>query len=122
MLHKQVFKKNILSKIVKNGCLFKSCNIHCYRSDNSFAQLNNGHYVKLKQFIVDVRSNVEYCVYNFLYVRNNDISNELSSLKEIVTVSNVNCVTKIENLEKLCVYMKVKEKQFIVALPNMFWK
>ena len=74
-------------KIVKNGCLYMSSVKNNKRSDNSYAQLQNGLYVKINHFIVHLETVTEYTIVQKV-LTTNAYSNACGMLQRIVKIVN----------------------------------
>lgn len=59
-----VYSAKQYHRIVKGGCLYASCFLKNNRSNNSYAQLVDGKYIKLILFILDIDSNIAYTICN----------------------------------------------------------
>ena len=74
-------------KLVKNACVFKSCRKVLKRSDNSFVLLENGEYIQIVDFIVDIDNNMEYTLCKKVEIQNS-LDYTHMHVKEIVRLSN----------------------------------
>lgn len=107
-------------RMVKNNCLFKTCKKQCHRSNNSIAQTTGGLFIQIMEFIVDATNNKEYAVYKEVKVQN-CFSEECTTVKLVVSISNDENVIETNNVAKLCVLMDINNVKYISAVPNMYW-
>ena len=105
-------------KIVKSNCVFKSCQKRCNRSNDSYAQLKNGQFIKIRQFLFDMNNTKDYTVYHKIDVENMPCG-ELTGLKRVVNVQRDVSVTETQNVLKICVFMTANNCSYISTLPNM---
>ena len=109
----QTFKK-----LVRNESAFKSCHKSLKRSDNSFAQIDNGQYIQIQDFIVGTENNIEYTLYKRVQVENTlDIN---TYVKRVLSIDNEINFIETNQLKKLCIYMKINKKHYISAMPHMY--
>lgn len=105
-------------KLVKDKSLFKSCNNVCNRSNNSFAQTEDGSFIQIVQFIVD--GNNELTVFKKIDVLN-CFSEECTTVMLVRSIDDNESIIETRKIKKLCVFMSVGDKQYISAVPNMYW-
>lgn len=108
----------IYYRIVKNGCLYTSCLLRNNRSNNCFALLLDGTYVKIISFILDTESNIAITLCNKI----NIISCEQSSfLYKIVSFETDLYAVATENIDKICVYIDIRDNMYIAVVPNLLF-
>ncbi|OXU17411.1 hypothetical protein TSAR_006242 [Trichomalopsis sarcophagae] len=106
-------------KIIKNQCVYKSCKKVLHRSNNSFVQTRNQQYVQLIEFVIDIENNTELTLCNIIEVENGfDVC---TNLQRIVRIQENVTVIDTSDIDKLCVWMIIDRKQYICAVPNMYW-
>ena len=107
-------------KLIKNECVFKSCNNKlCKRSNNSFVQIDNNKYIQVVEFIVDINNKLEYTLCEKIEV-DDSIDNTNRYIKPILRFSNEIDIIETIRLKKLRVFMCIKRKQYICAVPHMY--
>ena len=110
-------------KMTKDGCLYLCSSKQNKRSDNTFVRLDNGAYVRIIYFIVDKKCNAEY-VMAWKIKTLNAFGNRSEMIKEI-TSKNVTETAVITNaIDKVCVYIPLRDREFFCTLPNLcsYWK
>lgn len=113
-----VYSAKQYDRIVKCGCLYTSCTLKNNRSNNSYAQLINGKYVKLISFILDLECNLACTIYNNI----NTVSyNDSKFLCKIISTDVDLHIVPTENIKKICVYINVDNNKYIAAVPNLLY-
>ena len=104
-------------RTVKDDCLYSTCLKENKISNNSFAQLSNHRYVKIREFLIDENTENKFTVINYLRTQNmlNNASPTIQTVLEIE--QNLNIVS-INDIVKPCVMFKFSENMFLCALPN----
>lgn len=105
-------------RIVKCGCLYTSCLLKNKRSNNAYALLNDGTYIKISFFILDIETNIALTICNKINVVSYNDSNFLC---KIICIDTDLCTVATENIEKVCVYIKVNRDNYIAAVPNLLF-
>lgn len=104
-------------KIVKNRCIFKSFKKKNPRSDNSFAQTDQGTFVLLEEFILDKDRRKELAkVYRIV---TEPIYPDLSVVLRIVSVDDASSIISLSSIEKICVHSDNGISRFLSPVPNM---
>lgn len=103
------------NRLFKNGSTFKTCQKVFNRSDNTFAITKNNAYIKIVQFVVDVRNNLEMTVYQLVNVVN--AFNDTTHLKRVVSIQDEMSYTNTSELDRLCVMMSLSEKDLLSIVP-----
>ena len=106
-------------KLIKNQCVYKSSKKVLQRSDNSFDQTNNQEYIHITQFIVDTIDNREYILCKKIEVENT--FGLCTTLKEIVRIEENCSIIETADISTLCVCLTVDRKQYISAIPHIYW-
>lgn len=96
-------------KITKDGCLYLSSLKENKRSDNSFAKLKDGTYVRIIYFIVDRQKNKEYTVCNKV-VTTNAFENECPMTRKIISINSNNIAVNTNEISRICVRVQVQKK------------
>ena len=104
-------------KIVKNCCLYSSCKKNNQRSDNSFAQLSSGQYAKLNYFIVDSYTEKEYTIAQKVLTID-AFDNKVCMLKKVIKIDSEESAVITNDIEKVCVHMKLHDTEYVCAVPN----
>lgn len=107
-------------RLVKDKCVYSSITRQNERSNNSYAQLSDGSFVKIIEFIVDEQLESEYVIFKYL-VTENAFRNQHPHLQKVISLQTSVQATYVESLEKIAVFIKVKEKQYICSVPNLLY-
>ena len=91
-------------KIVKNCCLYSSCKKNNQRSDNSFAQLSSGQYVKLNYFIVDSYTEKEYTIAQKVLKIDAFDNKVCIMLKKVIKIDSEESAVITNDRESVCPY------------------
>lgn len=100
-------------KIIIDGCIFMNSRKINARSCDQFAQLLDGRFVKLIDFIVDGENEITIC--QVLKTKANYYS---SVVQDICDFSDNICI-KTHDILKICVYIEIHNKMYIIPVPNM---
>lgn len=105
-------------KMVKQRCLYTSCENNRLRSDNSYAITVEGTYVKISKFIVDPIESKEYTLCYQLEVQQSD-----DPSKRIISVSDVLISINTSSINKICVHLvaDVLDAEYVCAVPNLYY-
>lgn len=103
-------------KMVKNGCLYESKQRCKQRSNNSFAQLRNGKYIRICRFIFDQEQNKEFIVCNFVET----CKYYFEEMQCIVKIEEKEETVKTEEMKTVCVFMNVDSKLYLSAVSNLW--
>lgn len=107
------------AKAIKNGILFSSCDICINKTNNSFAELNGGTYIKIVNFIIEKDNKREIILYKTFSTRTEQVlSLNNKFLKKISTESEELKHIGIEELINICVLMEVNDSKYICSMPN----
>lgn len=107
-------------KLIKDRCLYKSCNKTNVRSSNSYAQTTAGKFIQINQFLIDTENQEEHTVCKEVKVEN-IVPDICTKIKQIVGIEDEVSVIETSSIEKLCVNMSVNEKGYTSTIPNIHW-
>ena len=113
-------ESSCFKKIVKSGCLYMSSEKNNKRSDNSYAYLQNGLYVKIKHFIVHSESLTEYTIVQKV-LTTNAFNNGCGILQRIVEVVNEESAVLTNDIVKVCVHMAFNDYEYLCVVPNLYY-
>lgn len=105
-------------KMVKDGCFYLTSVIENKRSDNSFAKLKDGTYVRIINFITDRQNNKEYTICQKIITRD-AFESKCSMMKKIISSSTNKICVNTSEVSIICVRVVVQKNQYICALPNL---
>lgn len=103
-------------RMLKDGCAYSSCKIVNQRSFDSYAKLSNGIYIKIIAFIFDENTNQTLCLCNKITTIESDHS---EFVKFCAHISPDTTSVKIDEIEKICVFVEMDGVSFITACPNL---
>ena len=104
-------------KLVKAGCLYVSSTKYNKRSDNAFAKLNNGSYVRIMEFIVDPEFRQEFTICHKLQTRP-AFRGKQKNLQKVTSIIVNETAIPTANIHVVCVHMKIRNEEYICAVPN----
>ena len=102
-------------RAVKDGYLLMSSKRKNQRSDNSFALLANGTFIRIFYFLESRANNKEITLCNIVNT-STSVCNHLSLVQSIE--SGIVAVDTKE-IVQVCVFIKVRENSYIARLPNL---
>ena len=105
-------------KMVKDHCLYESYFKLKKRSNNSFAQLHDGKFIRIIGFIVCAEDDVEMTICNYIHTKNCYVI-AFKAFQEIQKIDTENAVVPTKNIDRICIYMKI-DKMYICPLPNLY--
>ncbi|KAL7307666.1 hypothetical protein TKK_0000349 [Trichogramma kaykai] len=113
-------------KIIKDMCLYESYEKFKVRSNNSYAMLKDGTFIRIKSFLVDEKENKEIVLYYKIKVNNEFVHTRSDQaitlvLSDFYTIEDVDILvssTSSKNISKICVFMIVKNNMYIRPVPN----
>lgn len=106
--------------MIKHKCLYSSVVRSKQRSNNSHAQLSNGKHVKIIEFIVDEELMKEYVVFKYLLTQN-AYGNQHPYFKKVIRLENRIIALPMGMLQKVAVFLRVKNKNYICSVPNLLY-
>ena len=86
------------------------------RSCNSYVQLSDGSFVKIKQFLVDNKNSKEVTLCNVIETTSGSDDNIVYAVNSI-NPELVAIETHI--IKKICLFVSVKKYSYIIAVPNL---
>ena len=107
----------VFDKMVKDGCLYESCLKLKHRSNNSFARLQDGTYIKMLGFIVNNETREELTICHIIKTRN--AFHNYIELQLIERVSEEYQILQTSAINSICIFMKVLDKNYICSIPNL---
>lgn len=106
------------SKLVKEGCLYTSSAKNNARSCNYFAQLKDGKFVKIINFLVDVERNNELTVCKMIKTKSNAYADVIH---DILEVSDDITAVPTNEIAKVCIYIESNKKACIIPVVNPYF-
>lgn len=89
------------------------------RSDNKIGKLVDEKYIKIVEFIVDPISKQEFIICQFLRTQS-AFTNNYKALQKVLAVSSDEIAIPTVNLEKVCVHLGIRKKNYVCAVPNLY--
>ena len=108
----------IYSKIVKDGCVFDSCEIRNSRSCNSYARLQNNMFIKCYAFLFDEETDDDLTLCYNLETEKSKFCHNIHVLN--FTRRNLVLVPTAD-ICMICVLMNVSQIDYICELPNSLY-
>ena len=105
------------TRIIKDGCLYMSFKIENKRSNNSFAKLNNGTFIRIVYFLVDTENNAEITVYNLIKTSVSKFSKHIHLINKIT--DEMQSIDSNE-INIICAIINVEDKMYLCELPNLY--
>lgn len=105
-------------RMVKDKCLYSSIVRKNERSNNSYAQLNNGLFVKILEFIVDEQLVKEFVVFKYI-VTENAYRNQHPYFKKVIGLEKYIKALPVETLQKIAVFLRIGNNEYICSVPNL---
>lgn len=107
----------IYTKMVKDGCLY-STSSRATRSNNSYAYLIDGTFIRIVAFLVDPNNLEERIICR--YVKVCDLSiNKSGPMKQVLETSDQTVLVFTHQLQSICVFAESGTSKFICPLPNL---
>lgn len=106
-------------KIVKDKCIYSIIRSKMERSDNSYAEMKDGSFIKIKLFIVDEVTNSEYTLCQTL-ITEKAWQNNCPVFKRIIHRNNDFFAVDTNDIKTICVFMKVENVEYICSFPNVY--
>ena len=107
-------------RMIKDKCIFTGLKNKKERSDNSFAKLKDGSIMNIQQFLVDKFSQAEYTIYRPLTTVN-AFQDQCRVLQKVTAYNNDLRVANTNDIEKICVFLKINDAEYICPVPNMHY-
>ncbi|KAJ8671016.1 hypothetical protein QAD02_002275 [Eretmocerus hayati] len=105
-------------KMVKNGCLYRSMNNRSVRSDDSYAQLDDGNYIRIVEFITDAGCDTSITVCKLLEVRR--IINDEFPTAMITVEHRDDSYVDTKKINSICVAVEIDEIVYLTPPPNLY--
>lgn len=112
------------SRISKNRCLYATDEKQNEKSENSFAILNDGKYVQLNNFVIDIDDEKNYILCRNLTIINHSLCEGVANLFVIKKTSTDICKIETKEIKSFCACFVVDSKKYITKIPNLlnYWK
>lgn len=104
-------------RMIKSGCLYASIEKENLRSCNSFAQLTDKRYIQIITFLVDLESDSEVVMCNFVQTTRSKYSD---ALQKIIKIDTEASAVKTIDVDKICVFVHVTDSRYICSVPNLY--
>ena len=101
-------------RITKDHCLYKSSLKENKRSCNSYAQLENGSFIKIIKFMIDEEKEITVC--KFLVIKKFPLSDTHFLVEK---ESSELSLVKTEEIKKVCVFIQIEKASYICTTPNL---
>ncbi|KAL7301778.1 hypothetical protein TKK_0005768 [Trichogramma kaykai] len=109
----------IFYKMAKSGCSYESFKLKKKRSNNSFALLDNGTYVKIVRFVLDEQNKMELTQCHTISTTSSFCSKFLK-MRQITEIAESIITVPTQSILKICVCLKRDRKnELICELANM---
>lgn len=113
-LHDKDYK--VFSRMIKDKCIYGSCERANLRSCDSFARLEDGRYIEIHSFLVDEKNSEELTICKVIGTRPNRFS---KIIQEVESVSDTFMLISTEQISTICVHMKVRDVNYICNVPHL---
>lgn len=111
-------KHSLYTKMIKDGCLYSN-STRATRSNNSYACLDDGTFIRISAFIIKESTNEERIICEFLKVR--DLPGNVNCpVKKITEIPARKRIVFTNQLKTICVFAKNRDFGYICPLPNLF--
>ena len=112
-------EKNLYFKrMVKDSCLYTSCEITNPRSCNCYAQLNDKSFIQIVKFVVNTESLEEITVCKKMEV---SALKDCSSIFKVTKINEDNTLIDTASISRVCVFLSVNRKNYIIAVPHLYY-
>lgn len=105
--------------MIKDHCIYSSSKKSNKRADNSFAQMVDGSFVQIVEFLVHEENNKEYTICKLLLTRN-AVTNSLPVMKIITRMIEDVRAVQTHDIKTICVCMTVANTTYICPVPNLY--
>lgn len=106
-------------RIVRKSCLYSTYLKVNRRSNNSFAMLQDGSYVQLRNFLLYENANSEISVVRRLTTRN-AFEESCPMFQKVIQIDDELSTIETTNISKPCVFIDLNGERFLCAVPNDF--
>ncbi|KAL7290659.1 hypothetical protein TKK_0015420 [Trichogramma kaykai] len=100
-------------KMIKSGVLYAVENNRSFRTNNSYAVLKNGSFIKILLFIVNDDLKVGLILYRELIITKN-ISRSIFKFERDQKIQ----IKNISDIKRICVYIKIDDNEYVSLIPN----
>ena len=104
--------------MVNEGCLYLSSTKNNKRSDNEFAQLLDGAYIKIVHFVLDPESKQAFAICYKLRTQA-VFRGHYKVLKTVISTSENKAAVPSANISRVCVHFTIHDKEYICAVPYL---
>ncbi|KAJ8677889.1 hypothetical protein QAD02_013676 [Eretmocerus hayati] len=108
----------IYRKMVKAGCLYRSMHAKSVRSDDSYAQLYDGSFIHIVEFLVDENLDRSTTVCKPLQVR--PVMGRNLPTVIIVCENNEDAYINTSNIRTVCVAVRIDDVVYLTPPPNLY--
>ena len=105
-------------RMVKNGCLYTCQNSKNKRSDNSYAILKNGTFIRIIEFVIDRENSADYTLCQG--IQSVPIEG-FPILHEIQRIERDPTLIQTSEIERVCVLAQLEVQQYIVSVPHILF-
>ena len=105
-------------KLIKEHCLYTSCDKINLRSNNSVAQLINGKFILIKYFVVDSINNNDFVIYFELKTKKHSLTSGFENLQVVEEKGNKLYKTFTTEIRRICANFEIRNIEYICPLPN----
>ena len=104
--------------MVKDGCLYLSSTKDNKRSDNAFAKLFDGSYIKIVNFVIDPESKKHYDISHKLRTRE-IFKGYCRMLQKVISIMKHEISVPTGNLSRVCVHINIRGDEYVCEVPNL---
>ena len=106
-------------KLIKDHCLYSSCDKINVRSNNSVAQLVNGKFILIKYFIVDSLTNKDFVIYYELKTKKHSLTSGFENLQVVESTGNILNKIVTTQIRRICANFKIGNIEYVCPLPHL---
>ena len=118
--HLQLSRETVsYHRMIKDKCIYSSVNNMEQRSNNSYAKLIDVCFVKIEKYLVDPLLVKEYTICRDL-ITQNAYGNLGEPIKKVNCSSNNLRAVDTGEIEKICIFMKIKNTEYVLSVSNMY--
>lgn len=107
--------------MVKDNCLYTTLLKKNIRSDNSYAQLEDGTFVHLLKVIVDFTKSEETTICCILKTENHNLCNNFKYLHKVKEVENIASIIPTSIIKNVCINIESNQNQYICPIVSCFY-
>lgn len=105
-------------RMLKDNCIFDSCQRRVVRSKNCFARTCGGVYIVIVEFIVDSENETEYTLYRVVTTERS--FRQCSALVGVVRIEEDVRIIETSSVHSIAVCTNINAKRYISTVPNLF--